>query len=184
MIAIALFVLSIAYFGFIFYWLHHWTDRGAAGDMVGGLAALFSGVGLLAVAYTLTLQRTELRPLVEQHEKAERRRWCELLPRFELSPKNRGYEKGTLKLELINRGARIEYLRTSSFENCVSVELKETSLIPKGGPMHLSVRFEPPPGSPSPFSFVLDFLDIDYNQRQTRISYSPYDDLRAQPLDI
>ena len=45
----------------IYYLLDNWTDRGTIGDMFGAVNALFSGLALAGLLYTIFLQRDEIK---------------------------------------------------------------------------------------------------------------------------
>ncbi len=48
------------------YFFKDWTDRGLSGDMFGSVNALFSGLALAGIIYTIFLQRKELQ--LQRHE--------------------------------------------------------------------------------------------------------------------
>lgn len=59
-LGIVIFIIWIISFIAIFFSIDNWNDRASFGDLFGGINALFSGLALAGIIYTIFLQRKEL----------------------------------------------------------------------------------------------------------------------------
>jgi hypothetical protein len=121
--AIAIIVFEIIYAFVVLTLVRKWEDRGAFGEMFGGLNALFAGFALAGVVYTIYLQIQETRASREEQaeslravqeqvgllrtdiELQRRRDRVEAGPFFKLLSNSRGGQRLDLKFE--NTGAPI-----------------------------------------------------------------------------
>ncbi len=59
-LAIAVVVVWMLSFLFIYFFINNWSDRGAFGDLFGAVNALFSGLAFAGLLYTIILQKEDL----------------------------------------------------------------------------------------------------------------------------